>query len=137
MAAFEKPAAGRAAWTPAAKAAWARLALAAAFALPLAAGAACLLGATPAQASDVPPPRSSGAPPEDIIVTGRRRRFPDLQETQEFNAEELARLRAEFEPPPEAPPPRHEGDRMSSPRTAGIRAMIQESPRLRDIEIPR
>jgi hypothetical protein len=108
-----------------------------ALAIPLAAAGALFFAPAPAKASEVPPPRSGEAPSEDIVVTARRRRVPDLQETQEFNAEELARLRAEFEPPPARTPRAYESERGVTTRTAGVRAMIQESPRLRDIEIPR
>jgi hypothetical protein len=106
-------------------------------ALPLALAAAALwLPAAPAHASEVPPPRTGDAPPEDIVVTARRRHLPDLQETQEFNAEELARLRAEFEPPPPRTPRAYESEAGVGTRTAGVRSMISQSPRLRDIEIP-
>lgn len=108
-----------------------------ALAIPLAAAGAAWLAPVPARASEVPPPRTGEAPAEDIVVTARRRRVPDLQETQEFNAEELARLRAEFEPPPARTPRAYESEQGVATRTSGVRAMIAESPRLRDIEIPR
>src|SRR5437868_2717821 len=100
-------------------------------ALPLAVAAAATGLPTPlltgeARASEVPPPRTGEAPPEDIVVTARRRHLPDLQETQEFNAEELARLRAEFEPPPARTPRAYESEAGVGTRTAGVRSMISQ-----------
>ena len=54
-------------------------------------------------ADPAPGPRAAAPVPDDIIVTGRRWALPSLQEVQDYNAAELARIARSYVTPVRKP----------------------------------